>query len=135
MSGFAVRNDGELGWRAITSIEELFPNEVFSAVEPLPASEPQPGIEELSAKAREQRDKLLTIAANRMGPLQDAVDIGRATDGDVAQLTLWKGYRVDLNRIEQQEGFPAEIQWPLSPDEQPSPAPEPVETPDETPTE
>lgn len=133
MSGFAVRNDGVFGFRSVGGIDELFPNEVFSTVEPPAFSPSPPSAEVLAERAKEQRDKLLTAAANRMGPLQDAVDIGRATDGDVAPLTLWKGYRVDLNRIEQQEGFPAEIQWPLSPDEQP--APEPVETPAETPTE
>ncbi|WP_168232302.1 tail fiber assembly protein [Pseudomonas veronii] len=129
MSGFAVRDDGDLGWRSIASIDELFPNEVFSAVEPLPASPPEPSVEELSATAKEQRDKLLAVAANRMGPLQDAVDTGRATNEEVAQLAAWKGYRIDLNRIEQQEGFPAEILWPLSPDE--SSGPEPIKTPTE----
>lgn len=116
MSGFAVRNDGELGWRSITSIGELFPGEVFSAVEPLLPSLPEPSIEELSAKAREQRDSLLAVAANRMGPLQDAVDTGRATDEEVTRLAMWKGYRIDLNRIETQESFPVDIQWPESPD-------------------
>lgn len=135
MSGFAVRNDGELGWRSITSIGELFPGEVFSAVEPLLPSLPEPSIEELSAKARERRDSLLTVAANRMGPLQDAVDTVRATDEEVAKLALWKGYRIDLNRIEQKEGYPADIQWPLSPDELPVVEPEPVEAPAETPNE
>lgn len=133
MSGFAVRNDGEYGYRAVGGAGELFDNEVFSWVEPPPLLPPAPSFEDLAAEAKAQRDKLLAIAANRMGPLQDAVDIGRATDEEVARLTAWKGYRIDLNRIEQQAGFPAEIQWPLSPDEQ-SP-PEPVETPAETPTE
>lgn len=129
MSGFAVRNDEEFGWRSVGGPDELFANEVFSKTAPPPFLPPPPSFEDLAAEAKAQRDKLLAVAANRMGPLQDAVDIGRATDEEVARLTAWKGYRIDLNRIEQQAGFPAEIQWPLSPDEQP--APEPVETPTE----
>lgn len=131
MSGFAVRNDGEMGMRAVGGPDELFENEVFSKAEPPPFTPPPPSSEDLAAEAKTQRDKLLAVAANRMGPLQDAVDTGRATDDEIALLTLWKGYRIDLNRIEQQEGFPSEIRWPLSPDEQPVP----VETPAETPTE
>lgn len=123
MSGFAVRNDGVFGFRSVGGPDELFPHEVFSEVEP-PAVTPA-----LALEAKAKRDQLLAIAANRMGPLQDAADIGLATDEEVERLTAWKGYRIDLNRIEQQAGFPTEIQWPLSPDEQP--APEPVETPTE----
>lgn len=133
MTGFAVRNDGTPGWRAVSGIEELYSTEVFSAVEPPKTEAPPPSSEELIAEAKVQRDKLLAIAANRMGPLQDAVDLGRATDAEVALLTQWKGYRVDLNRVEEQESFPVEIHWPLSPDDLPNL--EPIDTPPETPDE
>lgn len=120
MSGFAVRNDEEFGWRSVGGPDELFANEVFSKTAPPPFLPPPPSFEDLAAEAKAQRDKLLAVAANRMGPLQDAVDIGRATDEEVARLTAWKGYRIDLNRIEQQAGFPVEIQWPESPDAVPA---------------
>lgn len=129
MSGFAVRNDGEPGWRSVSNITELFTYEVFSEVEPPATVPPPPSANELSVEAKAARDKLLAVAANRMGPLQDAVDIGRATDADVDRLNLWKGYRVDLNQIEEQAGFPHEILWPLSPDESPAPTETPAETP------
>lgn len=45
-------------------------------------------------------------------PLQDAVDIGVTTAAELALLTKWKKFRVDLNRIEQQTGFPAAVVWP-----------------------
>jgi len=117
MSGFAVRNDGASGFRAVNSIDELYLYEVFSLLEPSVMASQPPTIEELSASAKNQRDKLLAIAANRMGPLQDAVDSGRANDEELTRLALWKDYRIDLNRIETQEMFPAEVQWPVSPDD------------------
>lgn len=62
------------------------------------------------------RDNFLAIAALRIAPLQDAVDVNRATEDEIARLTLWKNYRIDLNRIENQAGFPAKIEWPQSPE-------------------
>lgn len=62
-----------------------------------------------------QRDSLLAVAALRIAPLQDAVDLDVETGDEVAMLTEWKQYRVDLNRIEQQAGFPADIDWPVAP--------------------
>ncbi|WP_224795577.1 tail fiber assembly protein [Pseudomonas fluorescens] len=61
------------------------------------------------------RDGLLGSAGIRIASLQDAVDLGDASDGDVASLTRWKQYRVALNRIEQQTGFPAKFDWPIAP--------------------
>lgn len=63
----------------------------------------------------ERRDYLLKEAATRLAPLQDAVDLGSATAADKAQLLSWKQYRVDLNRISEQEGYPAEVVWPEPP--------------------
>lgn len=118
--GWAVKNDLS-GTRSFDSEHNtLLDDEYFVDINDGPEPEivpPTPSNEQLSAQAKEQRDKLLAIAGNRMGPLQDAVDIDRATDDELARLLLWKGYRIDLNRIEQQEGFPIDIDWPLSPDE------------------
>jgi hypothetical protein len=58
---------------------------------------------------------LLGSAGIRIAPLQDAVDLGDASDSDVASLKLWKQYRVTLNRIERQTGFPATVDWPAAP--------------------
>lgn len=68
-----------------------------------------------------RRDELLAVATLRMSPLQDAVDLGRATKDEKAQLVAWKGYRIDLSRIEQQDGFPLEVAWPTSPAEAANP--------------
>lgn len=82
--------------------------------EPDPVVEPTP--DELAQAALAQRDRLLGVAAIRIAPLQDAVDLDRATPETVERLKQWKGYRVDLNEIEHQEGFPASISWPIVPD-------------------
>lgn len=50
-----------------------------------------------------------------IAPLQDAVDIDEATEAEAALLKEWKRYRVALNRLPDQPGYPAEIEWPASP--------------------
>ncbi|MCJ7956616.1 MAG: tail fiber assembly protein [Pseudomonas sp.] len=67
------------------------------------------------ADAVAMRDNLIRDAATRIAPLQDAVDLGEATDEDVTNLKKWKQYRVALNRIDQQSGYPATIDWPVAP--------------------
>lgn len=62
------------------------------------------------------RDQLLRDAALRIAPLQDAVDLDEATDAEIALLKKWKQYRVALNRIQDQAGYPAEITWPAAPE-------------------
>lgn len=71
--------------------------------------------EDLAARATMRRDRSLSAAALRIAPLQDAVDLGSATAIEVQQLRAWKTYRVELNRLEQQIGFPREITWPDEP--------------------
>lgn len=67
------------------------------------------------AEVLERRDDLLKIAALRIAPLQDAVDLGKASTEESARLLLWKEYRVDLGRIAEQSGFPEAVVWPESP--------------------
>lgn len=100
--------------------------EVMAPIDILPTEE------QISVVVLSRRDELLKVAALRVGPLQDAVDVGNATGEESTRLLQWKAYRIDLMRIEQQEGFPASIVWPLSPDELPVPEPEPVDTLPET---
>jgi len=54
-------------------------------------------------------------ADKAIAPLQDAVDIDEATDAEVALLKAWKKYRVALNRLPDQAGYPATIDWPVAP--------------------
>ncbi|AIY42996.1 Phage tail fiber assembly protein [Collimonas arenae] len=69
----------------------------------------------LMLEAMAQRDTLLVLATTKMAPLQDAIDLDEATKAEAALLKRWKQYRVILNRIDTQDGFPAAIAWPVSP--------------------
>lgn len=72
-------------------------------------------IEQQAAAAMAERDSLLQAAGLRMAPLQDAVDLDEATEAEAAALKEWKRYRVALNRLPDQAGYPAEIDWPTPP--------------------
>lgn len=75
-------------------------------------------VAQTQAKAVEvltERDSRLAVAAIRIAPLQDAQDLGVATEEETAALLNWKRYRVDLNRIEQQGGYPLSVAWPSPP--------------------
>ncbi len=51
-------------------------------------------------------------ADSAIAPLQDAVDLDDATEAEVAALKAWKKYRVALNRLPEQPGYPTDIDWP-----------------------
>ncbi|EEN4344382.1 tail fiber assembly protein, partial [Salmonella enterica subsp. enterica serovar Enteritidis] len=46
------------------------------------------------------KSRLLQMASEKIAPLQDAVDLGLATDDEKAQLDEWKKYRVLVNRVD-----------------------------------
>lgn len=111
---WAVRYD-HAGWRSVTGPEDIIEGlEYFLASEdgPPPEIVPLPMNE---AQALAERDRLLGIAAIRIAPLQDAVDLGIATEEETALLLKWKQYRVALNRIQTQPGFPGAVNWPVAP--------------------
>jgi hypothetical protein len=62
-----------------------------------------------------QRDLLLSAAALRIAPLQDAKELGLATDDELARLTAEQHYRVALMRLTEQPGWPDNIVWPELP--------------------
>lgn len=70
--------------------------------------------EEQIAKAESKKLSCLAYATNAMAPLQDAVDLGMATDEESALLIGWKKYRVELNRINTNAA--PNIDWPEVPD-------------------
>lgn len=75
-------------------------------------------VAQTQAKAVEvlnERDSCLRTAAIRIAPLQDAQELGEATAEEMAALLKWKRYRVDLNRIEQQDEYPLSVVWPSPP--------------------
>lgn len=82
-----------------------------------PITIPGPGqtLEQVMSGAFLQRDRLIAIAAARIAPLQDAVDLEEATATEVGLLKKWKQYRMAVNRVPDQEGFPTQITWPSEP--------------------
>lgn len=69
--------------------------------------------EEERQLAETRKSELLAEAADVIAPLQDASDLGIATDEESATLLLWKRYRVMLNRLDLSTA-PA-IDWPERP--------------------
>ncbi|HHS2249699.1 TPA: tail fiber assembly protein [Salmonella enterica subsp. enterica] len=51
-------------------------------------------------EAEGTKSRLLQMASGKIAPLQDAVDLGIATDDEKAQLDEWKKYRVLINRVD-----------------------------------
>lgn len=69
--------------------------------------------EDLIAKAEEQKQSLMSAAADAIAPLQDAEELGMATEVELTALTLWKHYRVMLNRLDISAA--PDIEWPEQP--------------------
>lgn len=65
--------------------------------------------------ARRKGDELLSIATLRIAPLQDSVDLDEAAATELASLKAWKQYRVAVNRVPEQQGYPGTIDWPRQP--------------------
>ncbi len=84
---------------------------------PVAVDPPPPTPEQRAEMALHQRDALMNEATLKIAPLQDAVELDIATATEKKNLNTWKLYRVALNRIEQQPGFPTQIDWPKAPDE------------------
>ncbi|EON2718374.1 TPA: tail fiber assembly protein [Citrobacter freundii] len=62
-------------------------------------------------QATQQKESLLALAASKIAPLQDAVDLDIATEEEAALLLAWKKCRVLLNRVDI-----SKPEWPPLPD-------------------
>jgi len=60
---------------------------------------PVPPVPTLAQK-QATRSALMDYASQQMAPLQDAVDLGIATQAETSGLAKWKAYRVALNRLD-----------------------------------
>lgn len=78
--------------------------------EPLP-----PPVADPLEDAQAETARLRELADYAIAPLQDSVDVDEATEVDLVALKAWKKYRVALNRLPEQEGYPYAIEWPVSP--------------------
>ncbi|MEQ5327000.1 tail fiber assembly protein [Proteus sp. fly-1008] len=75
---------------------------------------PKPTKEQLAIKAESEKASLIAEATIKISPLQDAVDIGNATDSEVSMLRSWKEYRVNVNRVD--SSLAPDIEWPQKPE-------------------
>jgi len=80
---------------------------------PCLTEQPLPTAEELISQAEDKRSRLRAEADAAIQPLQDASDLGIATDEEASQLIAWKKYRVMLMRINTKDA--EEIIWPEQP--------------------
>ncbi len=84
----------------------------ISEQDALAITNPRPTKAQLITEAEYQKQALLNEASAAIAPLQDAVDLGIATDKEREQLREWKEYRVLINRIDTSIGI--NIEWPKS---------------------
>ncbi len=69
--------------------------------------------EQLITDAEQQKQSLLSEAAEAIAPLQDAVDLEIVMEEETIKLKEWKTYRVMLNRINTSTA--PDIEWPIKP--------------------
>ncbi|HEM7185948.1 TPA: tail fiber assembly protein [Providencia rettgeri] len=80
----------------------------------LEIANPPPSKQQLIAEAEYQKQALLNEATAAIAPLQDAVDLGIATDEEREQVKKWKNYRVLINRVD--TSIAPNINWPEKPE-------------------
>ena len=96
------RNSVKDGWIAISHKEAM------------KLANPPKTKEQLITEAEAQKQYLLAESTAAMAPLQDAVDLGMATQEEAAALKEWKKYRVLLNRVDTSTA--PDIIWPEKPE-------------------
>ncbi|MFH6766571.1 tail fiber assembly protein [Enterobacter cloacae] len=72
-----------------------------------------PALEQVIQDADQQKNSLMEEANIALLPLQDAADLGIATESESALLVKWKKYRVLLNRTDTSKA--PDIEWPEKP--------------------
>ena len=98
--------NGQNGKKEISSDKNGYP--VLVDVAPATA-------EQLKVIASREKERLMALATVAIAPLQDAVELGIATEEEAAALTEWKKYRVMLMRVDTSKPV-----WPTPPGEQAS---------------
>jgi hypothetical protein len=130
MKVFAQVQDDRLHWKFEQEEQPEFAPDLviieITGVSPMPQEgwgfdgtefmpPPPPSTEEVIARVQSRISVERKRADEAVAPLQDALDIDEITDAERAELKLWKKYRVDLNRIPDQPGYPGAIDWPITP--------------------
>lgn len=100
-------------------------NEGRPAWVPVPPPSPEAILVINSAKLQQETQlaaQQKTALANRIGTLQDAVDLEEATPEEIVELPLrqaqlleWKRYAIYLGRVTTQSGWHMTVDWPQKP--------------------
>ena len=64
---------------------------------------------------RERQSVKLQQAVVAMAPLEDAERLGIASEAELSLLAAWRLYRVEVYRLPQSAGWPADVIWPEQP--------------------
>lgn len=80
---------------------------------PCLTEQPLPTADELISQAEDKRSRRRAEADTIIQPLQDANDLGIATEDEASQLIAWKKYRVMLMRVNTEDA--ENIIWPEQP--------------------
>jgi|GEM_PF-1148647 len=74
-----------------------------------------PTVEELKASALAYRNLLLSAANEATAGMADAYIAGLLSAEDTETFKSFAAYKLALNKVDQQPGYPADITWPESP--------------------
>lgn len=109
---FAYESDGSQDAYIRPDIEPLSDDELLSIRASQNAQDAAAIAQEVNAKAA----YLLSVAAVRIYPLQDAVDLREADDEDIDLLIRWKKYRIAVGQIAKKTWPSTDIDWPSEPE-------------------
>lgn len=91
---------------------DIFGDWVYKNGRVTPREIPQHEVEE---NARKKKESLISSVTRTLAPLQDAKELGVATDKEIDELNELMLYRIALNRVDTSQG--KDIEWPQSPKE------------------
>ncbi len=103
---FGFEEDGSQDFLITSTMRPLTKEELFQLL--------NPPMDHLGQATLEE-SRLRALADQAIAPLQDAADLDEATEAEAALLKDWKRYRIALNRVPDQSGYPATIDWPAPP--------------------
>lgn len=109
---------GGIGWSYVDG-EFIPPPEIPPTPEQILASQSSK-LQQLTQLASAQK----TALTNRIGTIQDAIELEMATPAELVELPLrqgqlveWKRYAIYLGRVTSQPGWPPEVEWPAQPEQ------------------
>lgn len=102
-----INPEPQEGWTATQTGDRWIFEELFVA---------PPTNEQLKAEAIAQRDFLLREAEGETAGMADAFIAGLLEEEDIKKFISFASYKLKLNKIDHQKGFPEKIDWPKLPE-------------------